>query len=500
MPQTSTASRAEQASPRAMMLIDGSWSDSESGKRDEIRNPATGKLLATVPAGTAADAKRAIAAAAHGSRRIAATPAHERCAILMRLAQAIEDRQQELGDLLTAENGKTRREIGGEIKAAIRIVRGYAEEAKRVFGKLTPLDSIPGLERSVAVTARQPRGVIAAIVPFNYPVELWTHKLAGALASGNAVITKPPEQCPLTVIRVSELLEQTGLPRGAHQLLTGDGDVVGAALVQSSGVHMICMTGSTAAGRAILRDAAPTLKKVHLELGGNDATIVCADADPARVAESLVAGRFTSGNGQICCAVKRVLVDESLYPALVDAVISRARGLKIGDPADAATDVGPLVTEQAATVVEEQIAAAVREGATIALGGRRNGSFIEPTVLTGVKPDHRAFNEEIFGPVLPIVPFADFEEALALANQSVYGLQAAVFTHDLGRIMRAFQALDVGTLVVNRSTAIRVENLPFGGMRASGNGREGIHETLLEMTEEKTMILADVFAAPRLPG
>jgi acyl-CoA reductase-like NAD-dependent aldehyde dehydrogenase len=483
-----------------MMLIDGSWTDSLGGGRDEICNPATRELLATVPAGTAADVERAVAAAAHGSRRIAATAAHERCAILMRLAQSIEDHHGELGDLLTAENGKTRREIGGEIKAAIRIVRGYAEEAKRVFGKLTPLDSVPGLERSMAITARQPRGVIAAIVPFNYPVELWAHKLSGALAAGNAVITKPPEQCPLTIMRISELLEKAGLPRAAHQLVTGKGEVVGAALVQSPGVHMICMTGSTAAGRTILRDAASTLKKVHLELGGNDATIVCADADPKQVAESLVAGRFTSGNGQICCAVKRVLVDESLYPSLVEAVIVRARSLRLGDPADPATDVGPLITEHAAAVVEAQIATAVREGATVALGGHRNGSFVEPTVLTGVKPEHRVFNEEIFGPVLPIIPFATFDEALALANRSIYGLQAAIFTHDLGRIMRAFQTLSVGTLVVNRSTAIRVENLPFGGMRASGNGREGIHETLLEMTEEKTMILADVFADPGQPG
>jgi acyl-CoA reductase-like NAD-dependent aldehyde dehydrogenase len=353
---------------------------------------------------------------------------------------------------------------------------------------------VPGLEQSLAITKRQPRGVIAAIVPFNYPVELWSHKLAGGLASGNAVITKPPEQCPLTVLRISELLEAAGLPAGAHQVVTGTGVVVGATLVKSAGVHMVCMTGSTAAGRAILRDAAPTLKKVHLELGGNDATIVCEDADPDKVAAALIAGRFTSGNGQICCAVKRVLVDRKLYQRVVDALVARSKSLKLGDPADASTDVGPLITEKAARNVEAQLAKAREEGATVVLGGARRGAFIEPTILTGVEAHHAAFNEEIFGPVLPIIPFDDFEAALALADRTVYGLQAAIFTHDMSRIMRAFQVLDVGTLVVNRSTAIRVENLPFGGMRASGNGREGIHETLLEMTEEKTMILADVFA------
>ncbi len=492
---SSAARRPSSNGASVKMLIDGHWADSESGAVDEIRNPATGAVIATVPAATAADVERAVAAAQQGSRRIAATPSHERCAILMRLAQAIEDHQDELGDLLTAENGKTRREIGGEVKAAIRIVRGYAEEAKRIFGKVTPLDSVPGLERSMAVTARQPRGVIAAIVPFNYPVELWSHKLAGAIAAGNAVITKPPEQCPLAVIKISEYLERAGLPKAAHQLVTGLGEVVGAALVRSAGVHMVCMTGSTAAGRAILADAAPTLKKVHLELGGNDATIVCADADPGKVADALIAGRFTSGNGQICCAVKRVLVDKAIYQPVVEAVIARAKALKLGDPIEKGTDVGPLITEDAARTVEKQIGRAVEQGAKVVHGGKRRDAFIEPTVLTGVGPDHDAFNEEIFGPVLPLIPFNDFDEAMALADRTVYGLQAAIFTQDMGKIMRAFQTLDVGTLVVNRSTAIRVENLPFGGMRNSGNGREGIHETLIEMTEEKTMILADVFPA-----
>ena len=499
MTQSSTTSAALKATAKGQawrMLIDGCWVDSDSGARDSIRNPATGAIIGSVPSGTATDAERAIVAAAAGSRRIAATPAHERCAILMRLAQAVEDNQQELGDLLCSENGKTRREIGGELNATLRILRGYAEEAKRVFGKVTPLDSVPGLENSLAITARQPRGVIAAIVPFNYPIELWSHKLAAALAAGNAVITKPPEQCPLTVIRISELLEHTGLPQAAHQLLTGSGTVVGAALVRSTGVHMVCMTGSTAAGRAILRDAAPTLKKVHLELGGNDATIVCADADPQQVAQALIAGRFTSGNGQICCAVKRVLVDAKICQPLVDALVTRARELKLGDPADKATDVGPLITERAAQHVEAQVAQARADGATVVMGGARRGNFFEPTILTGVKPEHAAFNEEIFGPVLPIIPFDDFEQALDLADRSEYGLQAALFTRDMSRIMRAFQRLSVGTLVINRSTAIRVENLPFGGMRNSGNGREGLHETLLEMTEEKTMILADVYAKP----
>ena len=291
--------------------------------------------------------------------------------------------------LLSRENGKTRREIFGEIAAAIRIWRGYAEEAKRIFGKAIPLDSVPGRETSLAITIRQPRGVVVAIVPFNYPVELWSHKAAGALAAGNAVITKPPEECPLTVIRIAAFLEEAGLPRAAHQVVTGPGETVGAALVRAPGVQMVAMTGSTAAGRHIAHAAADTLKKVHLELGGNDATIVCADADPQSVASDLIAGRFTSGNGQICCAVKRVLVDEFVYDDLLDALVAKTKSLTVGDPLSDDTDVGPLINEEAAVNVEAQVRKAVAEGAKVVAGGTRNGTFYAPTILTGVKSGQR---------------------------------------------------------------------------------------------------------------
>jgi acyl-CoA reductase-like NAD-dependent aldehyde dehydrogenase len=257
---------------------------------------------------------------------------------------------------------------------------------------------------------------------------------------------------------------------------------------------MVAMTGSTGAGREISRQAAETLKKVHLELGGNDATIVCADADPIAVASDLISGRFTSGNGQICCAVKRVLVDESIYDTLLDALVAKTKTLRLGDPLSEDTDIGPLITEAAARRVEAQVDHAVADGATILTGGGRRGNFYEPTILTGVRPGTAAFNDEIFGPVLPIIPFSTFDEALALANDSPYGLQAAIYTHDVGRIMHAFQTLEVGTVIVNHSTAVRVENLPFGGTKQSGNGREGLHETLLDMTEQKTLLMSDIFA------
>ena len=346
------------------------------------------------------------------------------------------------------------------------------------------------------MTIRRPLGVVVAIVPFNYPVELWSHKAAGALAAGNAVITKPPEECPLTILRIAEFMEAAGLPRAAHQAVTGTGEVAGAALVRARGVQMVAMTGSTAAGRQISRDAADTLKKVHLELGGNDATIVCADADPASVASDLISGRFTSGNGQICCAVKRVLVDRSLHDSLVDTLVAKTKALRVGDPAAEETDVGPLITEAAAKRVEAQVNGAVAEGARILVGGVRRGNFYEPTILTDASPDMPSLREEIFGPVMPVFQFSDFDQAIDIANDTPYGLQAAIYTRDLGRVMRAFDRLETGTVVVNHTTAVRVENLPFGGTKLSGNAREGLHDTLLDMTEQKTLLMSDVFGAP----
>jgi acyl-CoA reductase-like NAD-dependent aldehyde dehydrogenase len=474
------------------MLIDGKWTAALDSAVDPILNPATNAEIATVPRAGTADVERAVAAAQRGAKAMAAMPAWRRYEILETVARRIEANQQQLGELLCRENGKRIGETTSEVGVAARIFRGYAEEAKRVFGRSVPLHGIPGREKSLAITMRQPLGVIAAIVPFNYPVELWSHKVAGGLAAGNAVITKTPEDCPLAILEIARYLEEAGLSPGAHQVLTG-GREVGEALVRSPGVQMVAMTGSTAAGRRILEVAAQTLKKVHLELGGNDATIVCDDADIAATADALITGRFTSGNGQICCAVKRVLVARPVYERLLAAVTKRTRALRVGDPLDPATDVGPLINRRGAERVEAQVKQAVADGATIVSGGTRRDNFYEPTILTGVTPGTPAFADETFGPVLPLIPYDDFEAALALANDSPFGLQAAIFTRDIRKVMRAYEVLDVGTVVVNHTTAVRVETLPFGGNKGSGNGREGIHDTLHEMSKEKTLLMHEIF-------
>ncbi|MBU2937150.1 aldehyde dehydrogenase family protein [Pacificibacter marinus] len=477
------------------MLISGEWVSSTDGAEMTIHNPYDGSVLGHVPAATVADVDRAVGAAVDAKSAMARMPAHERARILEDVSRRITENRETLVQLLNAENGKTFKEINGwEIDAAARIIKGYAEEAKRLHGDTIPLNSMKGLENSLAYTVYQPLGVVAAIVPFNYPVELWSHKLAGGLAAGNCVITKAPEECPLTMLEISRYYEEAGLPKGAHQILTGHGEVVGARLAKIEGVDMISLTGSTRVGKLVSAAASQTLKKVHLELGGSDATIICGDVDPLIAAQAIVTGRFTSGNGQICCAVKRVFIDKTIHQAVVDHVLTLTRGLVVGDHTDPATDVGPLISTRAADTVERQIQTAVSEGATLLMGGVRTNQQITPAVFVDVAEDNILLREEVFGPVLPLVPFETIDEAVTLANKSEFGLQAAIFTNDFRAIMNATMKLEVGTVVVNHQSAMRVECLPFGGRKNSGNGvREGFMETLKDMSEVKTVIFKDAF-------
>lgn len=471
------------------MLLDSQWVEASDGKRREIRNPGTGEVIDQVPVATLQDAQEAVNAAQRGKLAMGRLPAHKRAAILIRIADAMEAETGALSELLARENGKPILQTREELAAAIRIFRGFAEEAKRILGRVVPMDTVPGQERNLAITIRQPLGVVTAIVPFNYPVELWAHKAAAALAAGNAVIVKPPSDCPLALLRIAALMEEAGLPRAAHQVITGPGDVVGEFLATSPGIQMITVTGSTQVGIKISQLASQHLKKVHLELGGNDATIVCADADLEQAAEAIVLGRLARGNGQICCAVKRVFVDAEVYDRFAEILTEKAKALKIGDQLLEDTDVGPLISEQAAEKVERAIQEAVKAGATLRAGGHRHNAFIEPTVLTYVPPDVELFHQETFGPVAPLVAFHDVSEAIQMANDTPYGLQAAVFTQDISRAFDMAYRLQVGGVIINWSSAVRVESLPFGGIKMSGHGREGLHDTLNEMTEQKIILL-----------
>jgi len=356
------------------------------------------------------------------------------------------------------------------------------------------MDAVPGQERNFAVTIRQPLGVVAAIIPFNYPVELCAHKDGAALAAGNAVIVKPPSDCPLALLKIAELMEEAGLPRAAHQVITGPGESIGDFIARSPGIQMVTVTGSTEVGIKISQLAAQNLKKVHLEPGGNDATIVCADADLEKAANAVVLGRLARGNGQICCAVKRIFVDAQVYHQFAEILAEKAKALKVGDQMEEDTDVGPLTSEQAAEKVKAVIDDAIEAGARLLAGGGQRGAFVEPTVLTSVPPQVKLFSEETFGPVAPLVAFESVDEAVEMANATPYGLQAAIFTKDISRALDVAHRLEVGGVIVNWSSAVRVESLPFGGVKMTGHGREGLHDTLDDMTEQKTIIVFDAIS------
>jgi lactaldehyde dehydrogenase len=289
-------------------------------------------------------------------------------------------------------------------------------------------------------------------------------------------------------------MEEAGLPQAAHQVITGPGALIGDFLARSPGIQMVTVTGSTPVGIRISELAAQHLKKVHLELGGNDATIICADADLEKAAEAVVLGRLARGNGQICCAVKRIFVDTAVHEQFADLLVEKTKALKLGDQLEEDTDVGPLISTSAAERVEAVIKDAVKSGAKLRIGGGRRGAFVEPTVLTDVPPEVELFREETFGPVAPLVAFNSIAEAVALANDSPYGLQASIFTKDISRAFDMAYALEAGGVIINWSSALRVESLPFGGIKMSGHGREGLHDTIDEMTEQKVIFIHDALS------
>jgi acyl-CoA reductase-like NAD-dependent aldehyde dehydrogenase len=471
------------------MLIDSQWVEASDGAWREVLNPGTSEIIDKVPEATLEDAQRAVDAAQDGKNVMGRTPAYQRADTLFQIAIAIETNRSMLSELLAQENGKPIMQTREEVGATIRIFRGYAEQAKRILGRMVPMDAVPGQEHNLAFTIRQPVGVVAAIIPFNYPVELWAHKAAAALAAGNACIVKPPSDCPLALLKIAELMQEVGLPRGAYQVITGPGNRIGEFLASSSGVQMVTVTGSTPVGIKISQLAAENLTKTCLELGGNDATIVCADADLEKAAQAVVLGRLARGNGQICCAVKRIFVEASVYERFAEILTKESKKLKVGDQLSEETDVGPLISEKAAIKVEELIRDAVSAGAILNSGGQRNGAFIEPTVLTKVPTDIDLFHKETFGPVAPLVAFTNLEDAIKMANDTPFGLQAAVFTHDISKAFDIAYRLEVGGVIINWSSATRVESLPFGGIKLSGNCREGYLDTINKMTEEKIILI-----------
>lgn len=477
------------------MLLRGRPTDARGGGVYPVHNPATGELVDTMPQAGPDDVQEAIEAAKAGRRIMAALPAHQRSDILRRTADLIALHFEELLHLLTSENAKTVRQCRAELTTTQRLFVDFAEEAKRIKGEVLPMDNVPGLEHMLAYTVREPVGIVVGIIPFNYPAELFAHKIPGAIAAGASVIVKLPEQCPLTVLRIGELMFEAGLPPEGMQMLTGFPKDLGDALITDPEIRLISFTGSVGAAKAIAEKAADSLKRLAFELGGTDAMIVMDDADVCAAAAAVVQGRLTNGAGQICCAVKRVLVHERIYDQFLAELLDRCREIKMGDPRAEDTDLGPLISPEAAERADHQVQQSIKMGARCLAGGRRAGrSYYEPTVLVDVTPEMPVMRDEVFGPVAPVLSFKDADEAIRIANASAYGLQSSVFTRNIHDAIRLAHQLEVGGVVINGSGAFRPGNVPFGGAKQSGIGRESIVNTIQEMTEVKTIVINQALA------
>lgn len=462
------------------LLIDGAWT-APNGTQD-VLNPYTGEPAFRVSVAGEGDVARAIDAASRAFETWSEAPAHERSRILYRTSALIEERKEEFARTIALEAGKPIRDARGEVTRAIQTFRFAAEEAKRLYGENIPMDAAIGSEKRVGITFRQPIGVIAAITPFNFPLNLPAHKVAPALATGNTVVLKPAEQTPVTALKLGEVLLEAGLPAGAINILHGEGPDVGNPLVVSDRVAMVTFTGSAPVGAGI-RDRAG-MKRVLLELGSNSANVVHEDADLAAAARALARGGFAYA-GQVCISVQRILVHEAVMQRFLSLFVPMVRALKVGDPLAEDTDVGPMIDVQAAERGEGWIAEALAAGARAVVEGKRDRALMWPWVLTDVRREMTIVCEEAFAPVVTVQGYRTFDEAIAMVNDSKFGLQAGVFTNDLNLAFQAGKRIRSGGVIVNDTSSYRVDHMPYGGVKLSGMGREGVRYSMEEMSEIK---------------
>jgi len=474
------------------MIIRGEKRNSKDGSVIEVINPVTGKVVDTVPNATAQDAEEAIEAAQEGKKIWGNTPLYKRSDILCKFIQIVKENKNGLAVLLSEETGKTLRESAAEIETLLRVFKGYIEKANHFYGISLP-DSQPGFERDIIFTIREPLGVIVLIIPFNYPIDLFSHKAAPALITGNSIIVKPSSENPLCIIKLVEFLIEAGIPGNAVQILTGRGAVLGKSLISSPLINAVSLTGSTQAGIQVAQECSKYLHRFFLELGGNDALVVFDDADIDLAVQEAVTSRIANA-GQTCCASKRFLIQNSIKDEFTDKLVEKLKKIKIGDPLDPNTDMGSLISEKAAIEVENQIKKTIEQGAKCIYGGERfNRVFIKPAVLTDVTPMMDICKDmEVFGPVFPIIGFDTLEDAVKIVNSSMYGLMGGVLSRDIGKAMKMAKKMESGGIVINGAGNYRPLEIPFGGYKMSGIGREGISHTLEEMTQIKTIIMKKV--------
>jgi len=467
----------------ADLLVAGEWS--AAGKRVEIRSPYDGDVVDSVPQATVEDCERALAFADSAARRIGKIPGHVRYQWLNKAAALLRERTEEFARTITAEEGKTLAESRAEVGRAVETLTLSAEEAKRIAGRGVPIDGAPDAANRLAFTVRVPCGVVVAVSPFNFPLNLVTHKIGPAIAAGNTVILKPASATPLTAIKLVGLLLEAGVPTEAIQCLVGPGGEIGERLCSDPRVRKISFTGSVEVGERICRAAGA--KRVTMELGGNSPLLVMDDADIDLVVKSVVVTGFGNA-GQTCISTQRILADRRVVGNLLDALKPAVSSIPSGDPTSADVKMGPMVRNQEAERVAEWIAEAKAMGGRIVVGGNRSGALHEPTVLADVPESARVVRDELFGPAVVVGAFSSIDEAVAAANATPFGLSAGIFTRDLGRALRFIQDVDAGNLHVNWAPGWRADLMPYGGLKMSGFGKEGPAYAVEAMTEEKTVV------------
>ncbi len=474
---------------REQCFIDGRWTLADSAGTLAVHNPATGETLGVIPNMGAAEARRAIAAAAQALPSWAARTAKDRSIVLRRWFDLILQHREDLATLMTAEQGKPLAESNGEIAYAASFIEGFAEEGKRLYG-----DIIPGHQADKRILVlRQPVGVVAAITPWNFPSAMITRKAGPALAAGCTMVLKPATQTPYSALALAELSDRAGVPQGVFNVITGSAAAIGGEMTANPTVRKVTFTGSTEVGKKLMAQCAGTIKKLSLELGGNAPFIVFDDADLDAAVQGAIASKYRN-TGQTCVCANRLLVQEGVYQEFAKKLTAAVGKLRVGDGLEGATDQGPLIDAKAVAKVEEHVADAVAKGASVALGGKRHalgGTFFEPTILTGVTSGMLVAREETFGPVAPLFKFNTEAEAIAMANDTEFGLAAYLYTRDLARSWRVSEAIQYGIVGLNTGI-ISTEVAPFGGVKESGIGREGSKYGILDYTEMKYICVGGV--------
>jgi glyceraldehyde-3-phosphate dehydrogenase (NADP+) len=464
-------------------LVDGQWL--KTGDAVEVRSPYDGSLVAVVHRAGPNEIEQAIAAATSAFQETRKMPSWQRADILHRIADGIKERREEFARTIALEAGKPIRTARAEVDRAIFPFDVAAEESLRIYGEIVPLDWMPGMENRIAHIRRVPLGPVAGISPFNFPLNLVAHKVAPALAAGNPILIRPATQTPVSSFKLGELVLEAGWPAGGFAVIPSTTQDA-SPLIEDLRIKKLTFTGSPAVGWALKQRAGR--KRVTLELGGNAGTIIHSDADVAYAAERIVVGGFSYA-GQSCISVQRIYTHMDVYEEFVDEFVPRVKALKVGDPLDEETDVGPLIDRGAADRVESWLEEATAGGAEVLAGGKREGTLWQPTVLAAIEEEMRVSCQEVFAPLVGLYRYTDVNQAIKAVDTSDFGLQAGIFTQDWNIIQNAFDDIEVGGLMVNDVSTFRVDHMPYGGVKASGFGREGLRYAIEEMTEMKLLTL-----------